>query len=452
MALFLASSGALLPDGAHAVQSALPPPSPAICADLKEQVDLNLRSDILAKWFQRAVDDRRGGFAQEFHEDWSASPGSQRSIVYQSRLTWTAAMAAERYPSQRADYLWIAEHGLSALETRMWDETDGGFYWSVDASGKPDPQYGFGKHAYGVAFGIYACSEVYRATHDGRALDLARRAFLWLDAHAHDERHGGYFEALAKDGSPILTPPGSEPKDQIGTAYGGKSMNAHIHLLEAFTALYGVWPDPRLRNRLQEVFSIVRDKIAAPEGYLNLWFAPDWSPVSHEDSYGHDIETAYLLAEASEALGEPDDPGTWTVARKLVDHALDYGWDAEFGGFYDEGPVGGAATRRDKIWWTQAEGLNALLLMHERYGKSTPKYWEAFLREWEFIRDHQVDSHNGGWYPAVAADGAARPGLNKSDSWTDPYHQGRALMNVSARLQALAAKPAKAPQEQRRRS
>jgi mannobiose 2-epimerase len=459
MALAFAFGGAFLPGG---VQNALPPPDSATCLALKEQVDSNLRNEVLAKWYPRAVDERQGGFIQDFREDWTAAPGDGRSIVYQSRLTWTAARAAEIDPPQKAAYLRYVRHGLDALETRMWDGKDGGFYWSVDASGAPDTKYGYGKHAYGVSFGIYACAEAYRATRDPRALDLAKRAFLWLDSRAHDEDHGGYFEALTRDGSPIMTPPAGEQRsdqpgttygeqsDQLGTSYGGKSMNAHIHLLEAFAELYGVWPDPHLRSRLLEVFLVVRDRIAAPDGYLNLTFAPDWTPASHGDSYGHDVETAYLLVEAAEALGiRKEDAQTWTVARRLVDHALTYGWDAKHGGFFDEGPANGEAARRDKIWWTQAEGLNALLLMHERYGKSTAKYWEAFLREWEFIRDHQVDGHNGGWYPAVAEDGAPKPGRNKSDSWTDPYHQGRALMNVSARLRDLEKAHAKTSPPQR---
>ena len=98
------------------------------------------------------------------------------------------------------------------------------------------------------------------------------------------------------------------------------------------------------------------------------------------------------MIEAAEALGLPDDPSTWRVARLLVDHALDWGWDDEHGGFYDKGEsFGGQAFDRKKVWWTQAEGLNALLLMHEKYKGSTDRYGRAFLKQWAFIEKHMID-------------------------------------------------------------
>jgi mannobiose 2-epimerase len=146
---------------------------------------------------------------------------------------------------------------------------------------------------------------------------------------------------------------------------------------------------------------------------LNLFFTPDWRAVPDHDSFGHDVETAYLLAEAAHALGIPDDAKTWAVARRLVDHALDYGWDRGHGGFYDTGTAFGAPVNRDKIWWTQAEGLNALLLLHERFGRETPRYGEAFRRQWEFIQNHQIDKRHGGWYPTVRHDGTPISGQAK---------------------------------------
>ncbi len=147
-------------------------------------------------------------------------------------------------------------------------------------------------------------------------------------------------------------------------------MNSHIHLLEAITALYRIWPDPLVEKRLRELFLVVRDKIAVEPGCLNLFFTPDWCPVPEHDSFGHDVETAYLLLEAAERSKEPDDAKTLTVARCLVDHALQWGWDERLGGFYDRGAAFAPACGREKIWWTQAEGLNALLLMHARFRRS----------------------------------------------------------------------------------
>ena len=127
--------------------------------------------------------------------------------------------------------------------------------------------------------------------------------------------------------------------------------------------------DPLVKKRLGEVHALVRDRIAAEPGGLNLYLTRDWQATPAHDSFGHDVETAFLLVESADALGTPDDPKTWHMARRLVDHALDWGWDEQHGGFYYKGEAfGGEAFDTHKDWWTQAEGLNALLLMHRKYG------------------------------------------------------------------------------------
>jgi mannobiose 2-epimerase len=417
---------------------ALPPPADAASYQrLASAVETNLQTQVLAQWFPRSLDPS-GGFYQNYGEDWTRGSANDKAIVYQSRLTWVAAQAAIRYPAQAAVYKADARHGLDFLADKMWDTQDGGLYWGLDDKGAP--VRGGEKHAYGISFAIYAACGEYEATHDARALDLAKRAYRWLETHAQDSKNGGYYEALTRDGKPILAATANGPNDEIGTRYGFKTMNTHIHLLESLSALYQIWPDAGLRTRLEEMFALVRDKVAVESvGALNYQFTPAWQPLPDHDSFGHDVETAYLLTEASAALGRPEDARTWRLARRIVDHALAFGWDATNGGFYDSGSVFGSTPyTTDKIWWVEAEGLNALLLMHARYGKEDPRYWAAFNRQWDFIQTHQVDSVHGGWYATVAQDGTATPGKVKSDGWTEAYHQGRALLNVSADLKRLA--------------
>lgn len=394
-------------------------------------------------WFPRCVDQQQGGFHPHFREDWTRGEQADKTIVFQSRMTWVCAQVALRYPNLRSRYLEYTRHGVDFLEKTMWDQAQGGFFWGLDAQGKIGPKYGGEKHVYGIAFALYGLSAAYEASRDDRALKLARKTFAWLEQHAHDPVHGGYHEALTRAGEPIVTPPAGEARevDMIGTAYGFKSMNSHIHLLEALTALQRVWPEAKVQQRLREVFAIVRDKIAVEPGCLNLYFTPDWRSLPDHDSFGHDIETAYLLIEAAEALHERDHERTWTVARSLVDHALRWGWDERHGGFYDKGSAFHPAWAREKIWWTQAEGLNALLLMHERFGHATPRYWDAFVQQWNFIAHYQVDPQHGGWYESVSDDGKPKPDQSKGTIWKAAYHNGRALMNVAQGLKRLAHEP-----------
>jgi mannobiose 2-epimerase len=143
------------------------------------------------------------------------------------------------------------------------------------------------------------------------------------------------------------------------------------------------------------------------------------------------------MLEAEDVLGVPHDPKTERMAKMLVDHALAYGWDNKLGGFYEHGTTFGEVEDKRKEWWVEMEGLNALLLMHEKYGRQTDIYFKAFQKQWDFIKIYQSDSQFHGIYPTVAPDGVAAE-QNKGQNWKAAYHDGRALMNVTDRLKRLA--------------
>jgi mannobiose 2-epimerase len=410
---------------------------------LQTKIDGLLKSELTRHWYPAAIDKTNGGFHENFDRAWNPLPDSGRSLVYQARLTWTAAAFARYSPEHRAEYSKYAKYGIEYLDRVMRDSRAGGFHWILAVDGKVDPKQGTEKHVYGTAFALYAGAEAYDVTGDERALRVARDAFDWLESHAHDSVHGGYFEALTREGTPILTwdRAGSAAKrtDRLGVYYGFKSMNSHIHLLEALATYEKLDKRPIVNQRLAEILAIVRDRIAVEPGALNLYFTRDWRPLPAHDSFGHDVETAYLLVEAAEALGIPDDASTWRMARMLVDHALDWGWDEAHGGFFDKGDVfAGNAFDTTKIWWTQAEGLNALLLMHEKYGASTARYWDAFRKQWTFIEAHQLDPVDGGWFGETTRDGTLIGDGRKATPWKANYHAARAMMNVSRRLGEIA--------------
>jgi mannobiose 2-epimerase len=424
--------------GAVCLAGEAPPstrPTKEVYLRLAGEMEGNLQKEILDKWFPTAVDEQGGGFFENYGNDWTRGAGANKSLVYQGRLTWLSAKAAQRDPGKAAMYLAMTRRGAAVLAEKLWDKERGGFYWSVDAGGRPNLDGATQKHTYGNSFGIYSLAASYQATKDQAALDLAKKAFAWLDEHAHDNQNKGYFESVTLDGKPVS---GGNP---VGARGDQKSMNSSIHLLEAFTGLYQAWPDPTVKARVQEMYEICRDKVYSEPGYLTMFLTPDWQRVPGQDSFGHDVEAGFLLVEAAEVLGQPDDPRAWNAARKLMDHALQYGWDAQRGGLYDSGNMtaDGVVTgglRTEKIWWVEAEQLNALLMLHERYGGETSKYWDAFVKQWDFIKRHQIDHTNGGWYPTVRADGTPAS-RTKSDRWTECYHQGRAMLGVGERLRRM---------------
>lgn len=416
--------------------------TPASYVQFEQEVEAVLRQDVLGVWFPRTVDHANGGFRSNFSREWKPFGQESKFSVFQGRMTWIAAQAAIRRPELRNEFLPIVHHGVDYLTNSLWDKEKGGFYWGLDEKGQISPYYTDGKHLYGMSFVIYGLAAAYQATKNPKALEYAQRGFHWMDEHAHDAKNGGYFEWLTRDGTPVIGHPESGSVELMpvsGFPIGYKSMNTHIHLLEAFSQLYEVWKDELLRQRIEELLVIIRDKICVDPGAMNLYFTNAWQPFPDHDSYGHDVETAYLMLEAEDALGKGHDPRTERMAKMLVDHALHYGWDEALGGFYGEGTTMGKPEEKRKEWWVEFEGLNALLMMHERYGRQTDVYFRAFQRQWSFIKNYQVDPEFHGVFNQVGEDGKPLV-ATKGEIWKGAYHDGRALLNVTERLRRLSEK------------
>jgi len=418
---------------------------------LARKMENSVETQLLNKWYPQSADTLYGGFLSTFTYDFRPTGPQDKFIVTQARHTWTTARAAHLYPHVPY-YLQCARGGFQFLRDIMWDKTYGGFYDLVDRKGLVLPNLNARKEAYGNAFAIYGLSAYYEASGDTAALNLAKKAFLWLEDHSHDPIDGGYFQYLERDGKPIQRDQGVPDRSDIGY----KDQNSSIHLLEAFTALYKIWPEPLVRLRLQEMLQLIRDKIVTNKGYLRLYFKPDWTPISFRDSsrdyilahkyldhvsFGHDIETTYLMLEASHTLGWKNDTLTLLVGKKMLDHALQAGWDKQLGGFYDEGYYfKGEDTitilLASKNWWAQAEGLNTLLLMADRFPADTMHYIDKFIRQWKYIETYLIDPVNGDWYEEGLDGEPQFKTALKGHIWKGAYHNFRALANCVKRLQS----------------
>ena len=429
------------------------------CSVKEKTIDLNnqkifnelstsFNKELLDVWYPRTVDSIYGGFLSDFDYKWMMDGPQNKMIVTQSRHVWTCSRVAEFYPEKKTYYLKLASHGIGFLKDKMWDSQQGGFFNLVDRQGntlKAKKANRIMKDAYGNAFAIYALSAYVHLTHDTSALELAKKAFLWLDKHSYDPRYNGYFQFMEVDGTPLKQGfQGSPPKDQ----------NSSIHLLEALTELYRVWPEPLVKERLQMMLGLVRDKITTPKGYLQLYLNEDLSPLSYRDSteevrrknwlldhisFGHDVETAYLMLEASEVAGLENDTLTLRKTKKMVDHSLRFGWDKTVGGFYDAGYYfKGQDTvtiiKDTKNWWAQAEGMNSLLLMAKLFPKDAHNYRSLFETQWKYINTYLIDHVHGDWYPNGIDKGPEEKLAMKAQIWKGNYHNSRAMMNCMKRL------------------
>lgn len=417
---------------------------------IAEAMDHTLTSEVLDKWYPQSMDTIEGGFLSAFTYDFVPTGNQDKMIVTQARHTWTNAKASIRYP--KVDhYKEGARHGFEFLRNVMWDKTYGGFYTLVDRQGnvKGDTT----KTAYGNAFGIYALAAYYESSKDSMALALAKSAFYWLEKGSHDPVMKGYYQHLQRNGTPII-----RQVDTPTTADTGyKDQNSSIHLLEALTALYQVWPDDLVQERLKEMLLLIRDTIVTPKGYLTLFLHPDWTPVSFTDSteevitrhhqldhvsFGHDVETAYLMLEASHVLGIHNDTTTLRIAKKMVDHALQNGWDNQLGGFYDEGyyfngKPGITITHDTKNWWAQAEGLNALLLMADLFPNDERQYFSKFEQLWKYADTYLIDHTYGDWYSGGLDKQPEMKTAMKGNIWKGIYHQYRSMDNCIQRLHGV---------------
>jgi cellobiose epimerase len=422
-------------------------------AALADVLEKHARTEVLDKWYPLSVDKDYGGFLSTFTYDFKPTGDQDKMIVTQARHIWTNSKAAELYPETR-HYLNSAHHGFLFLRDFMWDKTYGGFHWLVDRRGNPKANDQVEKTAYGNAFGIYSLAAYYKASGDTAALSLAKKAFGWMETHSHDSVHKGYFQHMKRDGSVIQRD--SSIPSTAETGY--KDQNSSIHLLEALTELYSVWPDPIMRERLQEMLFLIRDTITSPKGYLVLFLTPDWKPISFRDSsesvvhkhhgldhvsFGHDVETAYLMLESSHVLGLENDTTTMRVAKRMVDHALQNGWDNHAGGFYDEGyyfkdKPGITITHDTKNWWAQAEGLNTLLLMADHFPEDEQKYYEKFLTLWQYCDTYLIDHEYGDWYEGGLDKQPEKKKALKGHIWKATYHQYRSLINCMQRLRVVS--------------
>lgn len=408
--------------------------------------DISLKKGILDAWYPRVIDSAAGGYYSNLAYDWKVMSDQPKMLVSQTRQVWTSSQAALFYHDTL--YTKYARHGFLFLKDHMWDKMYGGFFNLRSRNGGyPNESYRDEKRAYGNSFAIYALVSYYQLTHDTMALEYAKWTFLWLEKFSHDKRYGGYMDPLDRDGTWLMKVKPSKKRPDAPVNHW-KDYNSSIHLLESFTELYRVWPDSLVRTRLQEMLTLVRDTFAGRKGYLTLYFSLDWKPVSYRDSgtqtilrykefdhvsFGHDIETAYLMLKASHALGIPHDTLTLCIARSLVDHALGTGFNRKHGGFFYEGyyfPGRDTLTiiDREKSWWVEAEGLNSLLLMSKIF-PSDKQYPEAFLKQWQEVDSFLIDKKHGGWYISGLEENPEARTAPKASVWKANYHDSRALMN-----------------------
>ena len=384
------------------------------------EVRENLTSGILPYWLK--LKDPRGGFYGEVSSDGTVLYDAPRGVILNARLIW--AFSAAYAALKDTKYLVAAVHARDWFLAHFCDHKYGGVYWSVAPEGE---RLDAKKQLYAQGFAIYGLSELYKVTKDDEVLKNAVNLFRVVETYFADRENGGYIEALSRDFSPL--------EDMSLSAHdinADKTMNSHLHILEAYANLYQVWPDEGLKAAVEKLLDLVGTRIMAPNGHLQLYFRRDWSVLPGAVSFGHDIETSWLALECAFALKDLD-----VVSRVRP-------WALQMGLAGNEGLLPDGSMRYEKLpdgtfddsrqWWVQAEAVVGNLWLWKYHGDTEGAF--RALACWDFIRDHLLDPAAGEWWWAMLPDGKPDLSQPKAGFWKCPYHNTRMCLQVLSLFQA----------------
>ena len=379
-----------------------------------KEVRENLTENILPYWLR--LKDPRGGFYGEVSSTGEVLYDAPRGVILNARIIWSFAAAFQQF--RKTEYLVAAVHARDYFLEHFCDHKYGGVYWSVTSAGE---RLDTKKQLYAQGFAIYGLAELYKVTGDDEVLKNAINLYKVVEGKFADSENGGYIEALSRDFSPL--------EDMSLSAHdinADKTMNSHLHILEAYANLYQVWPDEGLREAVEKLLDIIGLKVMAPSGHLQLYFKRDWSVLPGGVSYGHDIETSWLALKCAFALKDLD-----IVSRVRP-------WAFAMGVAGNEGLLADGSMRYEKLpggsfddsrqWWVQAETVvgNLWLWKYHCDALGVKRAMDA----WAYIRENLVDSEGGEWWWAVLPDGSLDRSNPKAGFWKCPYHNTRMCLQI----------------------
>ncbi len=377
---------------------------------------------ILQFWQSHMVDREREGFYGRIDGEGRLHPEADKGVVLNTRILWTFA-AAHRHFGDTA-YRHLAVRACDYLRRHFADQKHGGVYWMLDCEGKVLESK---KQIYAQAFAVYALAEYHQAVLEEIAREWAIELFYLIEKYSYDEAQGGYLEAFSQDWK-LLDDLRLSDKD----ANEVKTMNTHLHVLEAYTNLYRIWRDELLRQRLEQLIQLFLDTILDTESaHLGLFFDENWQLRSQKISFGHDIEAAWLLTEAAELLEAPDLLArVQQAAVRIAEAVLKEGVGTDGGLLNEAGPDGFTDTHKD--WWPQAEAMVGFYNAYRLSGDL--RFFEAAQASWKFTKNNLIDRENGEWYWAATQDGQPMLSEDKAGPWKAPYHNTRACLEMVSRL------------------
>ena len=387
--------------------------------NMKEEITKHLTDDIIPFW-KNLRDHEFGGYYGYLDYDLKLDKKAEKGCILNSRITWFFSNAYTLLKDK--SLLEEADHGYEFLKEHCIDKEYGGIYWSMKYDGTPLDTT---KHTYNQAFCIYALSSYYEASGKQEALELARKLYELIETRCMDDK--GYLEAFTRD----FKPESNEKLSENGVL-AEKTMNTLLHVLEAYTELYRVSHDEKVGDRLRWIMDTFADKVYNPKlKRQEVFFDKDYNSIIDLHSYGHDIETAWLMDRSLEVLGDAAYTEKLTPITKALTENI---YNVAFDGHSLSNECDKGVVDTNRVWWVQAETIVGFLNGYEKDPSKT-QYKEAAEAAWQFIKDHVIDKRQGSeWYWLVRQDGSPVEGKPIVEPWKCPYHNGRMCMEVIRRL------------------
>lgn len=405
-----------------------------------------LNNSLLPFWMDNGPDPQFGGVLAYFDRHGKPTGETDKPFLMQIRMLYTMS-SAHRFGFGGKRSAELAADMARFIAAHYWDDQHDGWYWIADRAGKPTI---LEKVGYGHCFGIYAFSEYFLATGDPLGKEMAQRSYDAVCRHMIDTRYGGFLELLTRDWQP-----------KPGGKFGGdrKSLDVHMHMMEALTSFYEMTHLPSHRRRLSEVIDLILSRMLHPQNGLGLiQFTYDFQPLQRiifatewgrdarppegaapldQTSPGHNVELAWLLLHACDILGIPRQ-GYAGVLRAQCDHCITYGIDHEYGGVYADTFMNRPTLNMEKQFWQQGEVLIGMLDAYALFGEE--KYWQAFRNVYDFLFSKMVVMEAGGeWYERLDRYGNPIDPVI-AHAWKINYHSVRAMVQSIRRLRALPKK------------
>lgn len=367
-------------------------------------------TNVLPAWIENAQTEK-GLFFAELDRQWVPEDSTTQYPGMLARHIFS--LSAAYLMDGDESHLQNASKALDFLIEHGWDEKHGGWYNAVTRSGEVvDPKKSLFMQIYATTgLALYAI-----ATKDPTAQSYLRKSRQFMDEHAWDEQHGGYYDSLNRDGS---------------VRNANKDFSPQLAPLSGYLLyLYPATRDPAYLKKAEQIMDLTLTHMQDDRGYILERFDRDWTfmPEDSKNSHiniGHNLEVAWLLLRLYSLT---DKQKYREEGLQLTDLMLEKAFHSETGAWR------GDLNRKNPeeyppttTWWAHAYGNMLQLYAYRVSGDD--RYLEAFRKGAQFWNENFIDEELGASPTRARLAGGVSDGAKGKRSKTSYHSMEHSLLN-----------------------